>query len=250
MVDAPQAQEIATPEKSWFLQGLEEIGAFSKRLLRHFFQVLVVAQAFNLILATVVFYGASSGPAWQSPVAAAISFLATGAAAFWVSVQIGIVLSLAETVRVKGLAKRVLNGLFSELLGITEQKPEGDAELIKGLHGLPAEQLRARLHDAGARLLEHSVALALPGFLRWLVRKAQAVLVWATVWAVIKFATPKADADKKIDLLELRTNLAAVVDDLVTEKITRGAIRFGLLLAVAASALGWAIVNGLARLTN
>jgi hypothetical protein len=245
-----EAPEIATPEKSFFLQGLEEIGQFAKRLLRHFFQVLVVVQGFNVILAAVVFYGASSGPAWQAALAAAIMFLVTGLAGFWISTQAGIVLSLAETVRVKGLARRVLEALFTELLGVTDQKPEGDAEMIQGLHGMPVAQLRTRLHDAGARLLEHSAALAMPGFMRWLVRKAEAVLVWATVWAIIKFATGKADAEQKIDLLKLRANLSAVVDDLVTEQITRGAIRFGLLLCLAASAFGWAVVNGLARLAH
>jgi len=242
-----QAAEIPS-EKSWFFQGLEEAGAFAKRLLRNFFRVLIAAQAFNVVLAVVVFYGASSGPAWRAFAAAIVMLVGAGLLAFWISVQVGVVLSLAETIRAKGLAKRVLDALFEELLGITQERPQGDAEAIRGLHGMPIEEVRRSLNAAGEKVLAHPIALAVPGFLRWLVRKAQAVLVWATIWVVIRFATARADADKKIDMLELRTNITAVVDDLVTEKITRGAIRVGLLMGLAAAAFGWGLVAGLARL--
>ena len=243
-----QAVENSKGEKSWFWLGLEEAGAFAKRLLGNFFRVLFVAQLFNLILASVVFYGASTGPAWRAFLAAGVMLVGAGLLGFWISTQVGIVMSLAQTIRAKGLAKRVLDALFDELLGVSEQKPEGNAEAIRGLHGMPIDEARRRLTEAGEKVLAHPVALAVPGFLRWLVRKAQAVLVWATIWVTMRFATARADADKKIDLLELRTNLTAVVDDLVTEKITQGAIRFGLVLGFGATLAGWALVAGLARL--
>lgn len=234
-------------EQSWFLESVSELTQFAGRLGRNFVKVLVAGQAFVLVLAAVVYFSTRGGPGWRAPAGFALTLIVPGAIAFAIAVNLAAVLSLAQTVRSKGLAKRTLDRLFAELLGITAENPQGDFDLTRSLHGLPVAALRGKLRHAGQALLDNRVALALPGFVRWLAGKAQAVLVWATVWAVVAYATAKTDREKKVDLLELRGNLTQVVDDLVTTRITQGAIRLGLLMALAVSVAAFVLVKALVR---
>ena len=237
-------------ERSWFLQSVAELAQFARALAKNFIRTLLISESLTLLIAVVAYFSTRGGPFWRAPLAVAIVFIAASVIAFAVSVQLAGLLSLADTVRAKGLAKKTLDALFSELLGVTPEKPEGDLELTRSLHGVPVEQLRARLRRAGESILQNRVALALPRFVQWLVRKAQALLVWATIWVVTAYATAKSDADRKVDLLALRASLTEVVDDLVTKRITEGAIRFALLLAIAVTLGAWALVWTLLRFTS
>ena len=244
--------EMETPktmpvERSWFFEGVSEAAQFTGRLAKNFFKTLAFGAAFTALLGVVVYIAARGGPAWRAPLAFGLVVIGAGVVAFMVSGNLAVVLSLAQTVRAKGLAKRVLDGLFAELLGVSAETPEGDLELTRSLHGMPVEEVRGKLRRAGEAMLENRVALALPGFVRWLARKAQAALVWATVWVVGAYATAKSDQEKKVDLLALRGSLTAVVDDLVTARITEGAIRLGLLLAVGVCLGAWGLVAALVR---
>jgi hypothetical protein len=161
--------------------------------------------------------------------------------------NLAFVLSLAQTVRAKRLAQRVFDGLFAELLGVTDENPQGTHEQMRALHGMPSPELREKLKQAGKHILDHPIAASLPAFVRWLFRKAERVLVWATVRVIISYATAKADADRKVDLLALRENLTALVDDMVTRRIISGAIRLALIAAVITTGVVWLLVEGLVR---
>jgi len=243
-MEVPQTERVG---RSWFLESVSEVGHFAARLGRNFFRALIVAEGFSVLVALVVWFSTRGGPAWRAPVGFLVTLIVAGVVGFAMAVKVAIVLALAETVRAKGLAKRTLDGLFAELLGVTAEKPEGDLGLTQSLHGMPVEELRGRLRRAGEAMLERPITLKLPRFVKWLARKAQQAVVWATIWVVIAFATQKKDASRKVDLLALRASLTEVVDDLVTEKITLGAIRFGLLMALAVSAGAWAMVELLMR---
>lgn len=243
-----ETPETMPVERSWFFEGVSEAAQFTGRLAKNFFKTLAFGAAFTVLVGVVVYFAARGGPAWRAPLAFGLVVIGAGIVAFMVSGNLAVVLSLAQTVRAKGLAKRVLDGLFTELLGVSAEKPEGDLELTRSLHGMPVEEVRGKLRRAGEAMLANRVALALPGFVRWLARKAQAVLVWATVWVVAAYATAKSDQEKKVDMLALRGSLTAVVDDLVTKRITEGAIRLGLLLAVAVCLGAWGLVAALVRL--
>jgi len=239
-MEVPQTERVG---RSWFLESVTELGQFAARLGRNFLRALIVSEAFSVVISLVVLLATRGGPSWRAPVAFGLIFIASAVIAFLISAKIAVVLALAETVRKKGLAKRTLDGLFAELLGTTTDKPEGDLELTQSLHNVPVQELRARLLKAGEKLLERPLAQVLPRFIKWLVRKAQQAVIWATVWVVIIYATKKSDASRRVDLLALRANLTDVVDELVTEKITLGAIRVGLLTALAVSAGAWALVE-------
>lgn len=243
-----EASEIQAAERSWFLEGVSEVAQFAGRLGRNFLKVLLIAVGVAVLLGLAVYFGTRGGPSWRAPVGFGMVVAAAGVVAFAISVNLAVVLSLAETVRAKGLAKKVLDGLFAELLGVTAEKPEGDLEVTRSLHGMPVEEVRGKLRRAGEAMLENRVAPAMPRFVRWLARKAQAVLVWATVWVVTVYATAKSDAERKVDMLALRGSLTAVVDDLVTKRITEGAIRFGILMGVVVGAGAWALAAGLVKL--
>ena len=245
-----EVPQIERTGRSWFLESVAEVGQFAARLGRNFFRAFIAAQTFTLLVAFAVYLATRGGPAWRGPTAFTLTAIVAGIVGFAIAVKIAIVLALAETVRAKGLAKRTLDALFSELLGVTTEKPEGDLALTQSLHGVPVEELRGTLLKAGQKLLDRPITLLLPRFVKWLARKAQEAVVWATIWVVLAYATRKTDADRKVDLLELRASLTEVVDDLVTEKITLGAIRFGLLMALAVSAGAWALVEAFLRLTK
>src|SRR5215218_4635059 len=139
LMEVPQIERTG---RSWFLESVTEVGQFAARLGRNFFRALVVAQTFTLLVALVVFLATRGGPAWRGPVAFTLTAIVAGIVGFAIAVKIAVVLALAETVRVKGLAKRTLDALFSELLGVTTEKPEGDLGLTQSLHGVPVEELR------------------------------------------------------------------------------------------------------------
>jgi hypothetical protein len=242
-----EASEAQAVERSWFLEGVTEVAQFAGRLARNFLKVMLIGEGFAFLLGVVVYFATDGGPSWRAPLAFGLVVIAVGIVAFAMSVNLAVVLSLADTVRAKGLARRVLDGLFAELLGVTAEKPQGDLDLTQRLHGMPVDDLRGKLRGAGEALLKNRVALAMPGFVRWLARKAQAVLVWATVWVVVAFATAKSDKDKKVDLLALRGSLTSVVDDLVTTRITEGAIRFGILMGIVACAGASALAVALVK---
>jgi hypothetical protein len=244
LMEVPQTERV---ERSWFMESVTELGQFAARLGRNFLRALIISEAFSVVVALVVLLATRGGPGWRAPVAFGLIFIASTVIAFLISVKVAVVLALAETVREKGLAKRTLDGLFAELLGVTAEKPEGDLGLTQSLHNVDVDELRAKLLRAGEKLLERPIAHVLPRFIKWLARKAQQAVVWATIWVMIRYATRKSDASRKVDLLALRASLTEVVDDLVTEKITLGAIRFGLLMALAVSVGAWALVQALLR---
>jgi hypothetical protein len=244
-----QSVQEKTPESSWFFDALGEIGDFAGRLLRNFFKVLLTGALFTLAVLAAVYIGTTGGPGWRTPTILSTIFLLCGAVTLAMAGNLAVVLSLAQTVRAKRLAQRVFDALFAELLGVTDENPQGTHEQMRALHGMPIPKLREKLNQAGKHILDHPIAASLPKFVRWLFRKAESVLVWATVRVIISYATAKADADRKVDLLALRENLAALVDDMVTRRITSGAIRLALIAAVITTGIVWLLVEGLVRLS-
>ena len=243
-----QEAEQTITQTSWFFEALGEIGQFTARLVRNFFKVALIGFGFASVLGIAVYLGSAGGPAWRSAVSCSATVVICAVVTIASAANLAVVLSLAQTVRAKGLAKRVLDGLFAELLGITDKNPQGDYDQTQKLHGMPIEELRGKLKTAGNHMLAHPIATFLPGFVRWLMRKAERLLIWATVRVVIAYATANAGEDRKVDLLALRGNLTAMVDDLVTRRITQSAIRLAFVAALIVTAAAWVIVTGLNRL--
>ena len=240
---APKAEE-----SSWFFEAIGEIGDFGSRLFRNFVKVSLFVLGLGLALTFAVYLGIRGMASWRMIAACSATVFMCGGLLVLSGANLAVLLSLAETVRAKNLARRVLDRLFAELIGVTDANPHGDYEQTQKLHGMPVEELRAELKRAGNRLLENRVACVLPRFIRWLVTKAQRLLVWATVRAVISYGSAKADSDCKVDLLALRENLASVVDDLVTRRITEGARRLAMLAALIVSLASWGVVAILTRI--
>lgn len=220
-----------TEERSWFLDAIGEAGQFASRLFRNFIRAILLCEAFAIVLALAVYSGGGS-----KPLLPIIVLIVVGIAAVPLSANLAVVLSVADTIRAKGLARRAMDALFGELLGITEEKPEGDLDLTKKLHGMPVAEARTRLRVAARNLNRNRLALAMPAPVRWLVRQAERLVIWATVRVMIAYATRNAAADQTVDMLAVRTSLTAVVDNLVTEKVTVGAIRLALLVGLGACA--------------
>jgi len=235
------------PQTSWFLEALGEISAFTARLLRNFFMVVSVGALFTIAVLVAVYMGTAGGPTWRTPALLSTVIVLCGIITVGMAGNLAVVLSLAQTVRAKRLAQRVFTGLFEELLGITDENPRGTHEQTQRLHGMPIPELREKLEQAGKHMLDHPIAAYLPAFMRWLVRKAERVLVWATVRVIVSYATAKADQNRTVDLLALRENLATIVDDLVTRRITSGAIRLALIVALTTTAVVWAMVEAVIR---
>ncbi|HEX7863043.1 MAG TPA: hypothetical protein VF773_22115 [Verrucomicrobiae bacterium] len=240
--------DVTTENVSWFVAAIGEFTNFAGRLVRNFFNVAAIGLVLSIILCTAAFFGITPGPAWRTySVCSFLGFLSLIVTVAMAG-NLAVVLSLSETVREKGLAKKVLDRLFEELLGITDQNPEGTQEQIRDLHGMPIPELRRRLKIAGKGVLKHPIAVSLPNFVRWLAMKAERLLVWATVRVVVAYATRKADEQKRVDLLALRANLTETVDEMVTRRITQNAIRLALLVALGTAAVAWAIVAGAVRI--
>ena len=242
-----QSVQESNSGSSLFFDALGEIGDFAGRLLRNFFKVVAVGTLFTIAVLTAVYIGTAGGPGWRTPTILSTVLVLCGAVTLAMAGNLAVVLSLAQTVRAKRLAHRVFTGLFAELLGVTEDNPQGTHEQTQKLHGMPIPELRAKLKQAGKHMLDHPIAAAMPAFVRWLFNKAERVLVWATVRVIVSYATAKADENRKVDLLALRENLGAMVDDLVTRRITSGAIRLALIAALITAGMVWCLVAGLAR---
>ena len=215
--------------------------------MRNFLTVVGVGVLFTIAVLVAVYVGAVSGPTWRTPALFSAVIVLCGIVTIAMAGNLAVVLSLAQAVRAKRLAQRVFTGLFEELLGVTDENPQGTHEQTQRLHGMPIPELREKLKQAGKHMLDHPIADFLPAFMRWLVRKAERVLVWATVRVIVSYASAKADQNRAVDLLALRENLAAIVDDLVTRRITSGAIRLALIVALITTASVWALVEAVIR---
>ncbi len=234
---------------SWFRDALGEAGAFSRRFLKNFFRLFAFAVAAAVLFACAACLAASNGQIWRGAMAAGLTFLAGGILAVLVAGKLSLVLALSETVKANAVGQRILDILFSRLLGVTTENPEGDRVLTRGLHGVPVSQLEARLSDAGCSLLSTRVAeVALPKPLRWIAGKAQRLLVWATIRVVVAYATADRTRGEVVDLLALRSSLATKVDDLLARRISRGVYRFALLVALGFSVACWALFELLRRI--
>lgn len=230
---------LTPAERSWFFDALGEVGAFTGRLARNFIVALAIGEAFALLLALAIFSGTSGGAPWKSGLFPIVAFAVVGLGAVPLAVNLSVVLSIADTVRAKGLARRAMDALFAELLGITAENPSGNAELTRKFHGMPIAEVRTYLRAAARKVTRHRAALAIPRPIRWLANQAQRVIIWATVRVILAFAAQKAAADQTVDLLALRANLTNIVDNLVTEKITTGAKRLALLVAFGVCLAIW-----------
>jgi len=242
-----QEPERTISQSSWFFEALGEIGQFSGRLLRNFFKIALIGFGFTIVLGIAVYLGSSGGPVWRTAVSCSATVVICGIVTIASATNLAVVLSLAQTVRAKGLAKRVLDRLFAELLGVTDKNPQGDYEQTQKLHGMSIEELRGKLKQAGNHMLAHPIATSLPRFVRWLMEKAERLLMWATVRVVVAYASANAGQDRKVDLLALRGNLTTIVDDLVTRRIRQSAIRFAFVVALIVAAVAWGIVASLSR---
>jgi hypothetical protein len=239
-------EKTAPAQNSWFWDVLGETGTFALRLLKHFSLACTVEIIYCGIVAVRIFFLASDGKVLRGLLAGGLTFVIGIIASVWLGTQLSIVLSLADTVRAKHIGRRILDELFARLMGITDEKPQGDRELTQKLHGLPVKDVETKLNDAARAVLEHRLMVAAaPRIALWLANKAQQALVWATVYVVTAYCTKGKTPDELVDLLAIRANLAEVVDDLLAEKLVRGAIRLALVMAAVLIAVGWLLSTGL-----
>src|SRR5687768_15123851 len=102
-----ESPETMPVERSWFFEGVSEVAQFAGRLARNFFKTLAIGVAFCVLVGVMVYFAARGGPIWRAPSACGLVVIGAGVVAFMVSTNLAVVLSLAQTVRAKGLAKRV-----------------------------------------------------------------------------------------------------------------------------------------------
>jgi hypothetical protein len=235
------AQVVRNESKPWFLDAIGEVAAFSGRLLKNFILLVLVGLGFGVLVAIVMYASTSAGAVWRGSIAALIGFVGSCVMTFVTAGQLSIVVTLSETVKVKALGRRILDKLFSELLGVTTENPHGSENLTKELHGLPISEAEARLKNAARVMVEERVS-GLPKIALWLVNKAQRLLVWATIRVVISYATKQKSRKDSIDMLALRESLALEVDDLLVDKIRQGAFRVVLFVVIAFLSGCWGIV--------
>ena len=239
-------EDAAKP--SWFLDAVGELGTFTGRLLKNFLRLFLRAAGLTLLLACAACFAAGNGQIWRGAVAAGLTLAGGGILAFLVAGKLSIVISVSDTVREKAIGQRILDALFGYVLGVTNGSPHGSAELTRELHGMPISQLKAGLDEAGQSILESGLATApVPKFTRWLARKVQRLLVWATIRVVVAYATANKTPDESVDLLALRSSLAGAVDELLVRQISEGAFRFALLVAFFGSLACWWLVELLRR---
>jgi hypothetical protein len=241
--------EIGKESSSWVLDALGELGGFAGRLVRNFLRLFLAGIGGSVLLAGVVYLAANDGLIWKGSLGAVVALVAGGIASFVLAMKLSIVFSVSDTVRAKNVGQRILDALFSKLLGVTTENPQGDLELTRKLHGISVPELEARLHQAGNALLEHRITTTvLPRFARWLANKTQQLLVWATIRVIVAYATANKTRDDTVDLLALRASLAAKVDDLLARQIAAGAFRLALFILFLFVLGSWGWVELLHRI--
>jgi len=234
---------------AWFLEAWGETGRFAGRWLKYFLLLSIVELFFCVALAGAVYVAANEGRVLRGLTGAGFILVASAIVGFVAAVKLAIVLTVSGTVKAKGTGRRILDALFTRLLGITSENPRGDHELTRTLHGMPVEKVKAHLDQAGRAMLKgRVVGIAVPRFALWLANKAQAVLIWATVRVIVAYCTHGKSRSENMDLLALRASLAEDVDELLAQRLREGAVRFALIVAVLSVAAGWIVVEVLRRM--
>lgn len=183
-----------------------------------FFSGIVTAVVYGVILAFVAFQiAAADGSMWRGGFAAVLSLIATTAFSVFVAMQLAIAHTLRRAIQQAAVGSRVFNALFDTMLGVNDDNPSGSSEWTQSLHGISREEFQQRLTAAAEGYLRHErIEAALPRLGRWLLRNVQRTLVWTVVKVIMLQAKLVSDGPT-IDLLEVRGNLAGVIDNRLAE---------------------------------
>jgi len=206
---------------------------------------LFTAVVYGLMMAVFAFYIADDGSIIPGIVAVVLSLVVTTVFAVFVAVRLTIARTLYRAIKQFGIGRKVFNGLFDIMLGITDDNPAGNSAMTQALHGVSRDELNSRLTAAGEQLLRSErIESALPGLARWLMRKIQAAIIWTVVKVVIIQAALISDGPE-IDLIEIRDKLTNVIDDQIVGLIHRNAPRTIAGIGAAVTLGIWLMASGI-----
>lgn len=206
---------------------------------------LFTAVVYGLLMAVFAFYIADDGSIIPGIIAVVLSLVVTTVFAVFVAVRLTIARTLYQAIKQFGIGRKVFNGLFDIMLGITDENPAGNSAMTQALHGVSRDELKSRLTAAGEQLLRSErIESALPGFARWLMRKIQAAIIWTVVKVVIIQAILISDGPE-IDLIEIRDKLTNVIDDQIVGLIRRNAPRTIMSIGAAVTFGIWLMASGI-----
>ncbi|MEW6306093.1 MAG: hypothetical protein AB1705_21700 [Verrucomicrobiota bacterium] len=227
-----------------------EIAGHVGRFVRTFVVAYALAIGLGLLTAVAMYYaGAAHGSSARGTTSAIVALAAFLVIGFLVGMKLTIFLTLARMVAANRWGARILNALFEELMGVTPEKPEGDLDLTKQLHGTPVREVRTRLKVAARGVLQHKlISATLPRFARWLARQAARALVWVTVRIIVANCAAGHGPDDTIDLIVVRDRLGERIDGMVIERLRQESVRFALLLAAGLVLLNYLLAVGLRNL--
>jgi len=201
------------------------LGLVGYALRTFFLTAISVAVGLGGILAILSYWIAGDDSVIMGAIAAVVALLVSAGYAIFVAVQLTISMTIRKAIKQAAIGSLVFNGIFDIMLGINDDNPSGGSGFTKSIHGVTREELEKRMTAAGEEFLRlERIESALPRLVRWLMKKMQSMLVWSVV-KVVMLQTALISQGPEIDLLNVRENLAGIIDDKLGDFIRGNARR-------------------------
>ena len=223
---------------------LRGVGGLLKYALRVFgLTLLAVNLVFGVMLVSIAFWIAADGSLVRGVLAGSLAAILVLILGFIAAFQVTSVLAISRAIEQAAIGRRVFDAVFDIALGVSDEDPGGRFDGTQAVHGMSVADVKARLTSAGDELLRRDEPVSgISGIVRWLATWLQRALVWATVKVIVR-SCASGGPNPTVDLLELRSKLAGIVDREIADYLKQHATR--ILVSVAGIVIA---LSGLAAL--
>jgi len=221
------------------------IGPVIKRALSAFVQTTVGMVTLGLGALVAAWLLVDPEPWWERPLGAALSLAVFAGLGVFLAMKRAIGTALVHALGELGLGRRLVGGLFRQILGVTEEGTHGDrgVAVARVAERVPLAQAEQRLRSAVERLLAApSEGGGLGG---WLRRKVEGALVDRVELLTLARFREASAAEGGVDLVRVRDELVQQADALAADQVRGALSRITVLVVLGAGVLVALVVQGL-----
>jgi hypothetical protein len=221
------------------------IGPVIKRALAAFLTTTAGMAALGLGALVSAWLLVDAEPWWERPLAGALSLAVFVGLGVFLAMKRSIGTALVHALGELGLGRRLVGGLFRQILGVTDEGSHGDRGVAaaRAAERVPLAQAEQRLRGAVERLL--SAPSEGGGLGGWLRRKVEGALVERIELLTLARFREASAAEGGVDLLRVRDELVQQADALAADQVRGALTRVTVLVVLGAGVVVVLLVQGL-----
>jgi hypothetical protein len=221
---------------------VDALGTLLKPLFRAFVRTAAGMLVLSLLLAIVVYRIASTGGTpWKAAVAVLLVLLCGAILGSMLAVKRAVLTALREGAKAQRLGQRTLDALFSRLLGVKDGQRSAGSGLGAAVEKIPLARAEQLARDAANKLIDEGRST---GFFR--ARLHRMAIERIESLTLTRFRAEDSAAGG-IDLVKIRDELAATVEEKLISVINGMMFKFTLILCLVYIAGSIAVAEILQR---